>query len=172
MEKTFRSARERLYQRRDLHGIVTRGFRNEFRPIFGLLFFRLNQCEYTWTNKFLPAEHFTNQQIIELIHRAFREFINTTPNPAEGIEVVYKSIMTPARRCWAIQLPFDPPTEKTFRSARERLYQRRVKFGSLGDTEAYNINYFDDDVFPSQQDVISSTPQHNDPGASRQAESP
>ncbi|KAJ7325365.1 hypothetical protein OS493_029916 [Desmophyllum pertusum] len=49
----------------------------------------------------------------------------------------------------------------------------REKFESLGDAEdAYDINYFDDDVFPSQQDVISSTPQHNDPGASRQAESP
>ncbi|KAJ7381445.1 hypothetical protein OS493_001581 [Desmophyllum pertusum] len=49
----------------------------------------------------------------------------------------------------------------------------REKFESLGDADdAYDINYFDDDVFPSQQDVISSTPQHNDPGASRQAESP
>ena len=38
----------------------------------------------TTLNKSVFLEHFTNQQIIELIHRALREFINTTPNPAEG----------------------------------------------------------------------------------------
>ena len=35
-------------------------------------------------NKSVFLEHFTNQKIIELIHRALRQFLQTTSNPREG----------------------------------------------------------------------------------------
>ncbi|KAJ7389449.1 hypothetical protein OS493_031418 [Desmophyllum pertusum] len=90
-----------------------------------------------------------------------------------GRELQHLVINNETHGCYQGETMQKLTAESVICSATPGVILPRVKFGSLGDAEeAYNINYFDDDVFPSQQDVISSTPQHNDPGASRQAESP